>query len=242
MNDNENPYDEDDLKPIQANIGDIQNIEDALQQAKEDNLVGLSWNEWVECVQWLSLRFTKGDDAPSEWDDSYIRAMYQDLQYYSYRDIQKAIVKLHGEGRSYAPNSSQIIGMANKLGASTTTSYNTYNMLKQNKTECTAGGAHAWTDWGWMFDDFGEPYFMEYCPKYASPDLPSCSAERKKEEVLLSDYNKRTKPKPMTREKFISTMKTMKLNNDLQEDLLRYKSKLRTQEEVDKIYGKTEDA
>jgi hypothetical protein len=225
----ENPYE---LQPIQAELGDITSAKAEIEKAKEEDLIGLSWNEWIECVQWLSTRFTKGDDAPSEWDDSYIRAMYQDLQYYSFKNVQQAIVKLHGEGRSYAPNSSQIIGMLNKLGARTATSYTTYNMLKQGKTECSAGGTHVWTDWGWMFDETGEPYFMEYCPKTAGPELPSCNAERKKEDVLLSDYNKRTKPKPMTRELFISTMKKMKLNEDLQNELLEFKSRLRSEKEV----------
>jgi hypothetical protein len=229
----ENPYDE--LEQVQTNLVDLSKAAAKLQQAKDEGEIGIQWNEWIECVQWLSTRFTKGDDAPSEWDDTYIKAMYQDLQYFSFKAVQAAIVKLHQEGRSYAPNSSQIIGMINKLGHKQVTSYNTYNLLANNKTECGAGGAHSFVDSGWIFDEVGNPIFEEFCPRTAGPEMPSCLVTRIK--AYPSEENLRRKPEPMTREKFIAQMKKMKLNEKLQDEILEYRNRLQTEEELAKKTG-----
>jgi hypothetical protein len=225
----DNPYE---LEQVQTNIVDIAEATAKLDKAKEDGEVGISWNEWIECVQWLSTRFTKGEDAPSEWDDTYIKAMYQDLQYFSFKAVQNAIVKLHSEGRSYAPNSSQIIGMINKLGHKTVTSYHTFNLLKEGKSECKAGGGHQFVDSVWVFDEIGNPVFEEFCPRTAGPEMPSCLATRIK--TNPSEDNLRQKPEPLTREKFIDTMKKMKLNPKLQDDILQYRNRLQTEEELAK--------
>ena len=77
----ENPYDDSNLVALGDTLNTIDTGKSELEKVIEKTGIGLSWNEWVECVQWLSVRFTKGDDAPSEWSETYIKAMYADLQY-----------------------------------------------------------------------------------------------------------------------------------------------------------------
>ncbi len=226
MDDN-NPYE---LEQVQTNLTDLANLNENLEKAKDEGEIGIHWNEWVETVQWLSTRFTKGEDSPSEWSETYIKGMYQDLQYFSFKAVQAAVLKLHNEGRSYAPNSSQIIGMINKLGYNQVTTYTTYNMLKKNRTECGAGGEHDWVDSGWVFDDIGTPVFHEFCPRRGGPNLPACLAERVKS--TPSEYNLRIKPEPMTREKFVKTMQTMNLKPALQDEILEFRNRLQTEDEL----------
>ena len=226
MDDN-NPYE---LEQVQTNLTDLAQTNEHLEKAKDDGEIGITWNEWIEVVQYLSTRFTKGEDAPSEWSDTYIRGMFQDLQYFSYKAVQGAVIKLHNEGRAYAPNSSQIIGMINKLGYNQVTTYHTYNLLKNSKSQCSAGGEHDWVDSGWVFDDIGTPVFHEFCPRRGGPNLPACLAERVKS--TPSEYNLRIKPEPMTREKFIATMKTMNLAPQLQDEILEFRNRLQTEEEL----------
>ncbi len=226
MDDN-NPYE---LEQVQTNLTDLANLNENLEKAKDEGEIGIHWNEWVETVQWLSTRFTKGEDSPSEWSETYIKGMYQDLQYFSFKAVQAAVLKLHNEGRSYAPNSSQIIGMINKLGYNQVTTYTTYNMLKKNRTECGAGGEHDWVDSGWVFDDIGTPVFHEFCPRRGGPNLPACLAERVKS--TPSEYNLRIKPEPMTREKFVRTMQTMNLKPALQDEILEFRNRLQTEDEL----------
>ena len=226
MDDN-NPYE---LEQVQTNLTDLANLNENLEKAKDEGEIGIHWNEWVETVQWLSTRFTKGEDSPSEWSETYIKGMYQDLQYFSFKAVQAAVLKLHNEGRSYAPNSSQIIGMINKLGYNQVTTYTTYNMLKKNTTECGAGGEHDWVDSGWVFDDIGTPVFHEFCPRRGGPNLPACLAERVKS--TPSEYNLRIKPEPMTREKFVKTMQTMNLKPALQDEILEFRNRLQTEDEL----------
>ena len=226
MDDN-NPYE---LEQVQTNLTDLANLNENLEKAKDEGEIGIHWNEWVETVQWLSTRFTKGEDSPSEWSETYIKGMYQDLQYFSFKAVQAAVLKLHNEGRSYAPNSSQIIGMINKLGYNQVTTYTTYNMLKKNKTECGAGGEHDWVDSGWVFDDIGTPVFHEFCPRRGGPNLPACLAERVKS--TPTEYNLRIKPEPMTREKFVRTMQTMNLKPALQDEILEFRNRLQTEDEL----------
>ena len=226
MDDN-NPYEP---EQVQTNLTDLANLNENLEKAKDEGEIGIHWNEWVETVQWLSTRFTKGEDSPSEWSETYIKGMYQDLQYFSFKAVQAAVLKLHNEGRSYAPNSSQIIGMINKLGYNQVTTYTTYNMLKKNKTECGAGGEHDWVDSGWVFDDIGTPVFHEFCPRRGGPNLPACLAERVKS--TPTEYNLRIKPEPMTREKFVRTMQTMNLKPALQDEILEFRNRLQTEDEL----------
>ncbi len=224
-----NPYDENNLVPLGETLNSIDTGKSELEKVIEKTRVGLSWNDWVECVQWLSVRFTKGEDAPSEWSETYIKAMYADLQYYTYDDIQKALIKLHGEGRSYAPNSSQIIGMCNKLGMSQAISQaQADRAAKGQYSECRGGAQHDFVDWGWEYDEVGNPIFTEWCLNTYSIESSPCYAERTKAESLLTQSQKNMKPKAMTRERFIYTMGLMGLEKQHQDELLKYRNKLQT--------------
>ncbi len=230
----ENPYDDSNLVALGDTLNTIDTGKSELEKVIEKTGVGLSWNEWVECVQWLSVRFTKGDDAPSEWSETYIKAMYADLQYYTYENVQKALIKLHGEGRSYAPNSSQIIGMCNKLGFNQViSSAQAERAAKGQYSECKGGAQHTFQDWGWEYDDIGNPVFKEWCLNMYSVNSTPCYAERVKNEASLNDYQIRCKPAPMTRERFIFTMdKLMKLPKKQQDELLQYRNKLQTNKDI----------
>ena len=83
---NDNPYDDSNLVALGDSLNSVDTSKD-ISNVTNIIGVGLSWNEWVECVQWLSVRFTKGEDAPSEWSETYIKAMFADLQYWSYSSI-----------------------------------------------------------------------------------------------------------------------------------------------------------
>tara|TARA_B100000427_G_C15456224_1_gene571925 strand:+ start:310 stop:1017 length:708 start_codon:yes stop_codon:yes gene_type:complete len=230
----DNPYDESNLVPLGKTLNSIDTGNSKLAEVEKPIAVGLSWNDWVESVQWLSVRFTKGEDAPSEWSETYIKAMFADLQYYTYEDIQKALIKLHGEGRSYAPNSSQIIGMCNKLGLRQVTSAaQAERAAKGQYSECRGGANHNFVDWGWEYDEVGRPIFTEWCLNTYSIDTPPCYAERTKGESTLTEQQKNMKPKPMTRERFIFTMdKLMGLPKKQQDELLKYRNKLQTNADI----------
>jgi len=225
----DNPYD-DDLTPIQANIGDLQNN---ISYDSKMNVIqhGILWDEWIECVQWLSTRYTRGEDSPSEWSQSQIRAMFTDLQYFTYKDIQSALIKLHNEGRTFAPNASQILGMINKLGYKQVMSSAQYEReAKGVYSECKAGGEHNFQDAGWVYDEVGNPVFEEMCMKRPHPDLPACHLIREK--TVLSDYNERTKPAPMTREKFIFWAKKLNIKKSLLDEMLELKPRLQEDKDV----------
>lgn len=231
---NDNPYDESNMVPLGDTLDSIDTGKSEFEKVIEETGVGLSWNDWVESVQWLSVRFTKGEDAPSEWSETYIRGMYADLQYYTFDDIQKSIIKLHGEGRSYAPNSSQIIGMCNKLGYRQVISRaQADRAAKGQYSECKGGANHSFTDWGWQYDEVGNPVYVEWCINTYSIDTSPCYAEREKSESVLTQYQKDIKPDPMTREKFIHTMNNiMKLGKRQQDELLKYRNRLQTNADI----------
>lgn len=206
----ENPYEE--QQPIQGNIDALVSYQSdkskelkSVEELEAAGLVGISWNEWLECVQWLAIRYTSGDSSPANWTDVEIGAMYQDLQDWSYSDVQAAIIKLHNEGRSFAPNSSQIIGMINRLGFDVVISQ---RKLKAHKgratTECLAGGEHQWFELGWLYDEYGDPQFHEACGKSVSVQAKACGAERI---VPAPEHQMYAKPEPMWLEKFVDTAK-----------------------------------
>ena len=98
----QSPY-EDDLEKAQAKLEIVEDgnkapVLSSMEELIEAGKVGVTWNEFLEIVQWLSIRYTKGDDAPSEWTDIQLKAMYSDLQYWTFGDIQSAVIKLHNEG------------------------------------------------------------------------------------------------------------------------------------------------
>ena len=90
---------------------------------------------------------TTGDSSPANWDDIELQAMYQDLQDWSYKDVQGAIIKLHNGG-SFAPNSSQIIGMLNRLGSKLLLVRENLNKLKVVQLQNVAGIEHEWFELG----------------------------------------------------------------------------------------------
>lgn len=207
----DSPYEED-LQPIQGELGNIVDKGPelkTLEELEEAGLVGITWNEWLECVQWLSIRYTTGDSSPANWDDAELQAGYQDLQDWSYKDIQSAIVKLHQEGRSFAPNPSQIIGMLNRLGAEVVISQRKLKASKSGSlTECVGGGDHEWFELGWLHNEYGDPVFIEACGKSPSVQAKACNAER---EVPAPDHQMYAKPEPMWLEKFVETAQRMGL-------------------------------
>lgn len=230
----DNPYDESNLVKLGETLNSIDTGNSKLAEVEKPVAIGLSWNDWVECVQWLSVRFTKGEEAPSEWSETYIKAMYADLQYYTFDDVQKSLIKLHSEGRSYAPNSSQIIGMCNKLGFRQVTSRAQADRAAKGQfAECKGGTVHNFVDWGWEYDEIGNPVFTEWCLNTYSIDSSPCYADRIKSENTLTEYQKNIKPEPMTRERFIFTMdKLMGLPKKQQDELLKYRNKLQTDKDI----------
>ena len=65
-----------------------------------------------------------------------------------------------------------------------------------------------------------------------SVESTPCYAERVKNESSLDDYHLRTKPQPMTRERFIWTMQKMRLPKEQQDELLQYRNKLQTNADI----------
>ena len=69
-----NPY-EDELEKAQASLELVEDGDNkapvltSMEELIEAGKVGVTWNEFLEIVQWLSIRYTKGDDTPSEWTD-----------------------------------------------------------------------------------------------------------------------------------------------------------------------------
>ena len=159
----DSPYEED-LQPIQGELGNI--IDKGpelktLEELEEAGLVGITWNEWLECVQWLSIRYATGDSSPANWSDAELQAGYVDLQDWSYKDIQAAIVKLHQEGRSFAPNPSQIIGMLNRLGSEVVISQRKLKEAKGGpKSGCASVGNCQFFELGWLHNEYGDPVFL----------------------------------------------------------------------------------
>ena len=91
----QSPY-EDDLEKAQAKLEIVEDgnkapVLSSMEELIEAGKVGVTWNEFLEIVQWLSIRYTKGDDAPSEWTDIQLKAMYSDLQYWTFLDIPKLL-------------------------------------------------------------------------------------------------------------------------------------------------------
>jgi len=239
----DSPYQED-LQPIQGELGNIVDKGPelkTLEELEEAGLVGISWNEWLECVQWLSIRYTTGDSSPANWDDIELQAMYQDLQDWSYKDVQGAIIKLHNEGRSFAPNSSQIIGMLNRLGSEVVISQRKLKQAKSGATtECVAGGEHEWFELGWLHDEYGDPQFYEACGKSVSVQATACGAERV---VPAPEHQLYAKPEPMWLEKFVDTAKKMKIpEHRIDWMLSNARPHLRTYAEHLKKYGPPEEA
>lgn len=207
----DSPYQED-LQPIQGELGNIVDKGPelkTLEELEEAGLVGISWNEWLECVQWLSIRYTTGDSSPANWDDIELQAMYQDLQDWSYKSVQSAIIKLHNEGRSFAPNSSLIIGMLNRMGEEVVISQRKLKAAKNGSdSECVAGGEHEWFELGWLHNEYGDPVFYEACNKSVSVQTKACGAERI---VPAPESQMYAKPEPMWLEKFVDTAKRMNI-------------------------------
>ena len=229
----DNPYDSSNLVPLGETLNSVDTSGKGLSDKKYVAPIGLSWNEWVECVQWLSVRFTKGEDAPSEWSETYIKAMFADLQYWTFDDVQKALIKLHSEGRSYAPNSSQIIGMCNKLGFTQAISKAQADRVARGQyDECNGGANCSYEDWGWQYDETGNPVYVEWCLYTSNINTPPCYKERTKSESTLSEYQLNTKPRAMTRELFILTMERMGLAKKQKDELLQYKNKLQSEKDL----------
>ena len=64
--------------------------------------------------------------------------------------------------------------------------------------------------------------------------MPTCLAERKKNTPTTA--NMRMHPNfHMTREKYIESMMFLKLSDEKQNELLEYRNRLLTQEEIDKL-------
>ena len=205
----DSPYEED-LQPIQGELGNI--IDKGpelktLEELEEAGLVGITWNEWLECVQWLSIRYTTGDSSPANWSDAELQAGYVDLQDWSYKDIQAAIVKLHQEGRSFAPNPSQIIGMLNRLGSEVVISQRKLKEAKGGpKSGCASVGNCQFFELGWLHNEYGDPVFIESCGYSPSLQAKACGVEK---EVPAPEHQMYAKPEPMWLEKFVDTAKGM---------------------------------
>lgn len=214
MSDIESPY-EDDLKSTQASLSIVESVQDNAPNLKtfeeliESGQVGITWNEFLEVIQWLSIRYTKGDNTPSDWSDIQLKAMYSDLQYWTFKDVQTAIIKLHNEGLYSAPNGSQIIGMINKLGFHQVLSQEKVRKLSKGQIgECKAGGEHEWFELGWLHNEYGDPVFIESCGKSVSVEAKACGSER---EVQPPQHHMFAKPEPMWLEKFVDTAKSIGL-------------------------------
>jgi len=241
------PY-EDDLEKAQTSLEIVEGGKDkapvlsTMEELIQEGKVGVTWNEFLEIVQWLSIRYTKGDDTPSEWTDIQLKAMYSDLQYWTFKDIQSAVIKLHNEGSYSAPNSSQIIGKINKLGYSEVITQQRIKQIARGEVgACKAGGEHEWIELGWVHNEYGDPEFFLSCNKAVSVEARACGAEKvvtaptKQQELL--------KPEPMWLEKFVETAKLMKLpDHKIDWMLSNARPHLRTYAEHIEKYGKPEEA
>jgi len=208
------PY-EDDLEQAQTSLRIVEGGKDktpvlsTMEELIEEGKVGVTWNEFLEIVQWLSIRYTKGDDTPSEWTDIQLKAMYSDLQYWTFKDIQSAVIKLHNEGSYSAPNSSQIIGKINKLGYKEVLSQQKIKQIARGEVgECKAGGEHEWFELGWLHNEYGDPEFYVACNKAVSVEAKACGAEKV---IPAPEHQEFFKPEPMWLEKFVETAKQMKI-------------------------------
>lgn len=208
------PY-EDDLQQAQTSLGIVESGKDktpvllTMEELIQEGKVGVTWNEFLEIVQWLSIRYTKGDDTPSDWTDIQLKAMYSDLQYWTFKDIQSAVIKLHNEGSYSAPNSSQIIGKINKLGFKEVLSQQKIKQIARGEVgECKAGGEHEWFELGWLHNEYGDPEFYVACNKAVSVEAKACGAEKV---IPAPEHQEFSKPEPMWLEKFVETAKQMKI-------------------------------
>lgn len=238
----DSPYQED-LQPIQGELGNI--IDKGpelktLEELEEAGLVGITWNEWLECVQWLSIRYTTGDSSPANWSDAELQAGYVDLQDWSYKDIQAAIVKLHQEGRSFAPNPSQIIGMLNRLGSEVVISQRKLKEAKGGpKSGCASVGNCQFFELGWLHNEYGDPVFIESCGYSPSLQAKACGVEK---EVPAPEHQMYAKPEPMWLEKFVDTAKGMGIpEHRIDWMLSNARPHLRTYAEHLKKYGHPEE-
>lgn len=240
----QNPY-EDELKKAQASLELVEDGDNkapvltSMEELIEAGKVGVTWNEFLEVVQWLSIRYTKGDDTPSEWTDIQLKAMYSDLQYWTFGDIQSAVIKLHNEGQYSAPNSSQIIGKINKLGYKEVISQQKIRQISRGEVgECKAGGEHEWFELGWFHNEYGDPEFFVTCNKRVSVEARECGAEKV---ITAPPHQEFQKPEPMWLEKFVDTAKGMGLpDHKIDWMLSNARPHLRTYAEHIKKYGKEE--
>lgn len=239
------PY-EDDLEKAQTTLEIVEGGKDkapvlsTMEELIQEGKVGVTWNEFLEIVQWLSIRYTKGDDTPSEWTDIQLKAMYSDLQYWTFKDIQFAVIKLHNEGSYSAPNSSQIIGKINKLGYSEVITQQKIKQIARGEVgECKAGGEHEWFELGWLHNEYGDPEFFLTCNKAVSVEARACGAEKV---ITAPKHQEFSKPEPMWLEKFVETAKSMKLpDHKIDWMLSNARPHLRTYAEHIKKYGKPEE-
>ena len=240
----QNPY-EDELEKAQASLELVEDGDNkapvltSMEELIEAGKVGVTWNEFLEIVQWLSIRYTKGDDTPSEWTDIQLKAMYSDLQYWTFGDIQSAVIKLHNEGQYSAPNSSQIIGKINKLGYKEVISQQKIRQISRGEVgECKAGGEHEWFELGWFHNEYGDPEFFVTCNKRVSVEARACGAEKV---ITAPPHQEFQKPEPMWLEKFVDTAKGMGLpDHKIDWMLSNARPHLRTYAEHIKKYGKEE--
>lgn len=248
MSEIESPYTEDDnLQQAQATFGIVEQTQKehkelkTLEELVEAGQVGITWNEFLEVVQWLSIRYTSGDNQPSDWTDVQLKAMFSDLQYWTFKDIQSAVIKLHNEGSYGAPNSSRIIGMINKLGFKEVVSQQKLRLLSRGQAgECKAGGEHEWFELGWLHNEYGDPEFIVSCGKRVSTDTQACGAEKVMDPA--PEHQMYAKPEPMWLEKFVETAKQMKLpDHRIDWMLSNARPHLRTYAEHLEKYGKPEE-
>ena len=240
------PY-EDDLEKAQTSLEIVEGGKDkapvlsTMEELIQEGKVGVTWNEFLEIVQWLSIRYTKGDDTPSEWTDIQLKAMYSDLQYWTFKDIQSAVIKLHNEGSYSAPNSSQIIGKINKLGYKEVLSQQKIKQIARGEVgECKAGGEHQWFELGWVHNEYGDPEFFVSCNKRVSVEARACGAEKV---ITAPKHQEFSKPEPMWLEKFVETAKLMQLpDHKIDWMLSNARPHLRTYAEHIEKYGKPEEA
>ena len=239
------PY-EDDLEKAQTSLEIVEDGNDkapvlsTMEELIQEGKVGVTWNEFLEIVQWLSIRYTKGDDTPSEWTDIQLKAMYSDLQYWTFKDIQSAVIKLHNEGSYSAPNSSQIIGKINKLGYKEVLSQQKIKQIARGEVgECKAGGEHQWFELGWVHNEYGDPEFFVSCNKRVSVEARACGAEKV---ITAPKHQEFSKPEPMWLEKFVETAKLMQLpDHKIDWMLSNARPHLRTYAEHIEKYGKPEE-
>ena len=166
--------------------------------------------------------------------------MYSDLQYWTFGDIQSAVIKLHNEGQYSAPNSSQIIGKINKLGYKEVISQQKIRQISRGEVgECKAGGEHEWFELGWLHNEYGDPEFFVTCNKRVSVEARACGAEKV---ITAPPHQEFQKPEPMWLEKFVDTAKGMGLpDHKIDWMLSNSRPHLRTYAEHLEKYGKKEE-